>query len=124
VLKAQKWKCNKGVNIIVKKVTLTIKEVSEILGIPNGKIYELVRMSQIPHTKVGSRVIFHEDVLREWMGAAGVSPKGPLLTPLPFDREVSDEGIVGTRYEMHLTVETIRSFKRCWRSKKQISKGI
>jgi excisionase family DNA binding protein len=98
----------KGVDIMRKKVTLTVKEVSEILGISNGKIYEMVRMNQIPHIKAGSRVIFHEDVLREWMGAASVSPRGPLLTPLPSDRNNTDDGLVGTRYEMLLTSETIR----------------
>ncbi|SFM42000.1 DNA binding domain-containing protein, excisionase family [Paenibacillus sp. 1_12] len=85
-----------------------MKEVSEILGISNGKIYEMVRTSQIPHIKVGSRVIFHEDVLREWMGASSITPRGPLLTPLTSDRTDSDEGLVGTRFEMHLTNDTIR----------------
>lgn len=114
----------KGVDIMRKKVTLTVKEVSEILGISNGKIYEMVRMNQIPHIKVGSRVIFHEDVLREWMGAASVSPRGPLLTPLPSDRNDSEDGLVGTRFEMHLTSETIRFIQTVLDTKKQISKDI
>ncbi|OMF88737.1 helix-turn-helix domain-containing protein [Paenibacillus sp. FSL R7-0337] len=91
-----------------KKVTLTVKEVSEILGISNGKIYEMVRMSQIPHIKVGSRVIFHEDVLREWMGASSITPRGPLLTPLRSDMRDAEVGLVDTRFELRLTSETIR----------------
>ncbi|WP_419885699.1 helix-turn-helix domain-containing protein [Paenibacillus sp. B-A-8] len=92
----------------VRKVTLTVKEVSEMLGISNAKIYEMVRTKQIPCIKVGSRVVFHEDVLREWMGAAIVAPRGPLLTPLPPERGETDEQGSGTRFEMHLSGETIR----------------
>jgi excisionase family DNA binding protein len=99
----------KGVdNLVKKKVTLTVKEVSEILGVSNTKIYEMARMNQIPHIKIGNRVIFHEDVLRDWMGAANVTPRGPLYTPLPLDGSSSDDALFGTRYEMHLTSETIR----------------
>lgn len=92
----------------VRKVTLTVKEVSEMLGISNAKIYEMVRTKQIPCIKVGSRVVFHEDVLREWMGAATVTPRGPLLTPLPSERGSLDDLAAGNRYEMHLSGETIR----------------
>lgn len=35
-----------------------MKEVSEILDISNGKIYEIVKMSQISQIKVGSRGVF------------------------------------------------------------------
>lgn len=97
-----------GRYLVKRKVTLNVKEVSEMIGISNAKIYEMARMNQIPHIKVGSRIIFHEDVLRDWMGAANVTPKGPLFTPLPFDRNDSDDALIGTRYEMHLTGETIR----------------
>lgn len=92
----------------MKKVTLTVKEVSEILSVSTGKIYEMVRMNQIPHIKIGNRVFFHEDVLRDWMGAANVTPRGPLLTPLSLDRNDADQGLDGSRYEMHLSGETIR----------------
>lgn len=94
-----------------RKVTLNVKEVSEMIGISNAKIYEMARMNQIPHIKVGSRIIFHEDVLREWMGATSVTPRGPLFTPLPSDRNDSEDVLAGTRYEMHLTGETIRFIK-------------
>ncbi|MCY9579279.1 helix-turn-helix domain-containing protein [Paenibacillus alvei] len=90
--------------ISVRKVTLTVKEVSEMLGISSTKIYEMVRTKQIPCIKVGSRVVFHEDVLREWMGAATVSPRGPF----PSDRSNSVDQLSGTRYEMHLSGETVR----------------
>ncbi|WNS42055.1 helix-turn-helix domain-containing protein [Paenibacillus sp. MMS20-IR301] len=92
----------------MKKVTLTVKEVSEILGVSTGKIYEMVRMVQVPHIKVGNRVFCHEDVLRDWMGAANITPRGPLLTPLSTKRGDAEQGLVGTRYEIHLSGETIR----------------
>lgn len=91
-----------------KKVTLTVKEISEMIGISNSKIYEMARMNQIPHIKVGNRIIFHEDVIREWMGEASVIPRGPLFTPLPVNRNDSEDELIGTRFEMHLTGETIR----------------
>jgi excisionase family DNA binding protein len=91
-----------------RKITFNVKEVSELIGISNAKIYEMARMNQIPHIKVGSRIIFHEDVLRDWMGAANVTPKGPLFNPLLLDRKDSVDALAGTRYEMHLTGETVR----------------
>jgi excisionase family DNA binding protein len=91
-----------------RKVTLNVKEVSEMIGISNAKIYEMARMNQIPHIKAGSRIIFHEDVLRDWMGAASVTPRGPLFTPLHSDRTDSEDALTGTRFEMHLTGESIR----------------
>jgi len=94
--------------MIKRKVTLTAKEVSDMLGVSSTKIYEMVRIKQIPHIKIGSRIMFHEDVLREWMGASNVPPRGPLFTPLPVERNDTDNTAIGTRYEMHLTGETIR----------------
>ncbi len=91
-----------------RKVTLNTKEVSEMLGISNAKIYEMARMNQIPHIKIGSRIIFHEDVLREWMGAASIAPRGPLFTPLYTDRNESEDPLAGTRFELYLSGETIR----------------
>ncbi|WP_035319208.1 helix-turn-helix domain-containing protein [Brevibacillus laterosporus] len=65
-----------------RKITFIVKEVSEMIDILNPKIYEMARLNQIPHIKVGSQIIFHEDVLRDWMGAAIVTPRGPLFAPL------------------------------------------
>ncbi|GIO35734.1 hypothetical protein J41TS12_05950 [Paenibacillus antibioticophila] len=91
-----------------RKVTLNVKEVSEMIGISNTKIYEMARMNQIPHIKVGNRIIFHEDVLRDWMGVASIAPRGPLFTPLNSEQVESEDNLEGTRFEMHLSGETIR----------------
>ncbi|MFE5321663.1 helix-turn-helix domain-containing protein [Paenibacillus sp. NPDC056579] len=90
------------------RVTLNVKEVSEMLGISTAKIYEMVRMHQIPNIRVGSRIIFHEDVLRDWMGASNIAPRGPLFTPLPTKVKQESGGQGASTYTLQLTAETIR----------------
>ncbi|MET3289290.1 UNVERIFIED_CONTAM: excisionase family DNA binding protein [Brevibacillus sp. OAP136] len=89
----------------MKKATLTAKEVSQLLGVSSQKIYEMCRMKQIPHVKIGSRFIFHENALADWMNISNITPRGPLLTPLPTERFGNDYS--GT-YELRLSGETVR----------------
>ena len=48
------------------KKTISVKELSEKLGISLPKAYELVEQ-KIPHIKVGSRILIDIDVLDEWL---------------------------------------------------------
>ncbi|AOZ90955.1 hypothetical protein [Paenibacillus crassostreae] len=41
-------------------------------------------------------------------GRSNVTRRGPLLNPLPSDRNDPNDGLVDTRFEIHLSGETIR----------------
>lgn len=47
---------------------LTIDEVSELLQIPKGSLYNLVHEGRIPHLKIGrGRLRFRERALEKWL---------------------------------------------------------
>lgn len=46
---------------------LTAVEVAIILKVSKWSIYEMVKINQIPHFKVGRNVRFHIDDLRNWI---------------------------------------------------------
>lgn len=50
----------------IKKITLDVKEVAEMLGVAHGTIYTMVRESQIPHFKVRGRIMFNKNVIMAW----------------------------------------------------------
>lgn len=42
----------------MKKVTLTVKEVAELLGVSLTTVYSMTRMSEIPHARVRGKYFF------------------------------------------------------------------
>ena len=40
-----------------KKVTLRVTEVAKILGISRGSAYEAIQQGQIPHIRIGRRIL-------------------------------------------------------------------
>ncbi len=47
---------------------LTINEVSELLQIPKGSLYNLVHEGRIPYIKIGGgRLRFRESTLEKWV---------------------------------------------------------
>lgn len=49
------------------KITLTVNEVAELLGVSTDTIYNMVRDNQIPHVRVRRRILFHRDVIDAWI---------------------------------------------------------
>lgn len=49
------------------KITLTAKEVSQMLGVSINTVYTAARANQIPHTKLRGRILFNQEVLEEWV---------------------------------------------------------
>lgn len=49
-----------------EKQTISVKELSQRLGISLPKAYELVE-TKIPHIKVGSRILIDIEVLDDWL---------------------------------------------------------
>jgi len=47
--------------------TLEAREAAEILGLSTWTVYNLVRQHEIPHIKVGRRVLFRRASLLAWL---------------------------------------------------------
>jgi excisionase family DNA binding protein len=47
--------------------TMTVKEVAEFIGVSKDLIYELVRTKQVPHVRIGKRIIFNQESLENWL---------------------------------------------------------
>lgn len=57
------------------KAMLTIQEASAFLSISKAWLCNKVSQRQIPHYKMGSRVLFSQEKLREWLRRATCIPK-------------------------------------------------
>ncbi len=51
----------------MERITLTVKEVSELLGVGTATIYTMVRLGEIPHKKVRGRILFHRETVERWL---------------------------------------------------------
>lgn len=51
----------------VERTTLTVKEIAEYLGLSVDLIYKLVRQKQIPHIKIGARILFKLSSIEKWL---------------------------------------------------------
>ena len=53
----------------VERITLTMKETAEYLGVSYWLVNQLVRRKQIPCARVGGRVLFRVKALDEYLSA-------------------------------------------------------
>lgn len=51
------------------KLTLTVEEVGELLGISRPTAYELTKRSDFPVLRIGRRIVIPVDGLNEWVKA-------------------------------------------------------
>lgn len=51
----------------MEKITLTVNEVAELLGIGCTTVYTMVRKDEIPHKKVRGRILFHRGTIENWL---------------------------------------------------------
>lgn len=51
----------------MSKITLTVNETAELLGVSTTTIYNMAREGQIPHVRVRARILFHRDVIEAWL---------------------------------------------------------
>lgn len=47
----------------------SVAETAHLLGICKKKVYAMVRDGNIPHLRIGRRIVIPAAVLREWMQA-------------------------------------------------------
>ena len=51
----------------MKKIVLSVKEVAELLDVSTTTIYTMVRCSEIPHTRIRSKIVFHAPTIEKWV---------------------------------------------------------
>ncbi|GHT60503.1 hypothetical protein AGMMS50222_06240 [Endomicrobiia bacterium] len=50
------------------KQIMDVKDLSKYLGIGKSKIYSLIRMKEIPASKIGRQYRFSKSVVDSWLG--------------------------------------------------------
>ena len=51
----------------MQRITLSGKEAAEILGVSYWLILELAKKGEVPHIRMGNRVLFRADSLLKWL---------------------------------------------------------
>ena len=51
----------------MKKITLSVVEVAELIGVSTATVYVMVRNNEIPHKKLRGRIIFHNETIEKWL---------------------------------------------------------
>ncbi|MFM9535739.1 helix-turn-helix domain-containing protein [Lysinibacillus sp. IITD104] len=49
------------------KLTMSVDEVANELGVSKTTIYTMARQKEIPHTKVRGRILFHKPTIEQWL---------------------------------------------------------
>lgn len=57
----------------MEKITLTVNEVAELIGVSTATIYTMARLNEIPHKKIRGRVLFHRETIEKWFTNEEVS---------------------------------------------------
>lgn len=56
---------------------LTASEAADLLGCDRKSVYEAAGRHEIPHQRLGRRVIFSRKALLDWLGCKGPSERNP-----------------------------------------------
>ncbi|MCM3079579.1 helix-turn-helix domain-containing protein [Brevibacillus invocatus] len=46
---------------------LTVKEAAMYIGASEYKVYEMVRKKEIPHYRIGSKILFSKSTIDQWL---------------------------------------------------------
>ncbi|MDU0205820.1 helix-turn-helix domain-containing protein [Paenibacillus sp. MAH-36] len=56
-----------GVEVQPSKILLSVKELSDYLGISQDCVYTMVRENQIPYVRLRRRILFYKDSIDAWL---------------------------------------------------------
>lgn len=59
----------------MQRCTMTVKETASYIGLHTDTIYDLVRENQIPHIRLGRKILFTKEALDAWIIEQVNSPK-------------------------------------------------
>ncbi len=48
-------------------IVYSVKEMAQLLGVSMDSIYSMVRENQIPFIRVRRRILFHKEVIDQWL---------------------------------------------------------
>jgi excisionase family DNA binding protein len=51
----------------IERTTLTVKEIAVYLDLSVDFIYKLAREKEIPHIRIGARIMFKKDSIDNWL---------------------------------------------------------
>lgn len=54
----------------MQKITLTVKELAELLDTSTTTIYTMVRLREIPHARIRSKIVFHRPTIEAWIAGS------------------------------------------------------
>ena len=54
---------------------ITVDEVAELLGVGRKTVYEAAGRNEIPHRRIGRRLVFSREAVLEWL-ACRAAPQG------------------------------------------------
>ena len=57
------------------KVTLTVSEAAELIGISKPKMYELIHSNEIPSIHVGKKIVIARQALMDWLSEGDTNGK-------------------------------------------------
>lgn len=53
----------------MEKITYSVNEVADLIGVSSTTIYTMVRLGEIPHKKVRGRILFHRGSIENWLSS-------------------------------------------------------
>jgi len=53
----------------MERTTFTVLEVAGYIGVSRDFVYSLVARNEIPHIRIGSRIVFKRTSIDSWMNA-------------------------------------------------------
>lgn len=57
------------------KMTLSVREAAELIGISNPKMYELIHSNEIPSIHVGKKIVIARQALMDWLSEGDTNGK-------------------------------------------------
>jgi excisionase family DNA binding protein len=63
------WDNEKGIT----QASLNVRELAALLGVAPITIYKMVQKKEIPHTRIGTRIVFFKEKVEEWIEKNSVS---------------------------------------------------
>jgi len=73
------------------KDVMSIKELSEYIGMSKSKIYQLIKIKKIPASKIGRQYKFSKDVIDEWLKEKIITEESEIQGTL-FAKTMLNEG--------------------------------
>ncbi|MBU4438186.1 MAG: helix-turn-helix domain-containing protein [Firmicutes bacterium] len=53
----------------MEKLTYTVQEIAELIGISKPKAYELTNRSDFPAIRIGRKIVIPKEEFKTWLGA-------------------------------------------------------